>query len=338
MPLPPDIVFHRAVREKHPGGLADLDDPSAEARWALSSNELQVFRLVRDSLNGALSNVLPNELHCNTGSLYFNYIATDSATAEAFASETHSLIGMSVPMARDLLRRASRVGASPDVRVAIDLPHRSADVDHVPLAVAFLAMLFVASHEYCHHVLGHLSSALPPDDPRRAALPGRLQSQTTELAADGYASMHLLQHAVRGDFRAVLGEMLALDGRDEPDCDRCLFLVVLVAVAATWFGTPPAVLDEHGIYQLPHPPRAVRLSAYMRHATIWAANCPSLADVIDRQGFANLMYLVGVASGDPRNADSRQQHAFMRSNEGQAYLKVLHDNLDLHKSLMGSYT
>jgi hypothetical protein len=338
MSLTPDILFHRAVAGRHPGGLADLDAPDADSRWSLSPGELQVLRLVRDSLNGALSSALPNELHCDTAPLYFNYIDTTVLTTEAFASETHSLIGMSVPMATAVMRRASRIGASKDVRQALTLPQLSARTDHGPLAVALLALLFIASHEYCHHVLGHLSATLQPDDPRRAPLRGRLQSQTAELAADGYAGMHLLEHAVRGAFRAVLIEMLGLEAGNEAGCDRCLFLAVLVAVAATWFGTPPHVLDEQEIYQLSHPPRAVRLSSYMRHATLWAARSPSLADVIDQQGFANLIYLAGLAAGDaPQHADARQQHVFMRSSEGRAYQKVLYDNLDLHKSLMGTY-
>jgi hypothetical protein len=201
----------------------------------------------------------------------------------------------------------------------------------------FLAMMFIATHEYCHHVLGHEADIAEPGDPRAACLRGNLQAQTREVAADGYAAMYIMDHVISGTFRDQMVTMLALNGDPEPVQDRTLFLFVLTAVASTWYRHPPAIVDAESVYLLTHPPRAVRLSAYMEHALLWCRGFrPTLVGVIDGQYFANLMYMIGLAVCDNlQDADSSRQNAFFRSPEGQEYSRQLLGNLDLHKSLMG---
>ncbi len=296
-----------------------------------------MFKVARDALNGALANAQLNPHHHRCGPLYFNYMQVDTATAAAFDGDSYSFIGMSVPMAKDIIRMTDRLRDSVDIWNALGLTADRSDSNSLQFLLAFFAILFVASHEYSHHVLGHIATDLPADDPRAASLRGHLQSQTRELAADGYAAMHLLQHVISGDFRAQTIALLGLETCAELDCDRILFLLILVAVAATWYRNAPELLDAEDVYLLTHPPRAMRLSAYMEHAGVWSrAFRPSLNGTIDGQTFANLMYVTGLAvSSRPEHADSRLQNAFMRSTEGQEYSRQLLDNLKLHKSMMG---
>jgi hypothetical protein len=158
------------------------------------------------------------------------------------------------------------------------------------------------------------------------SLVSNLQAQTREVAADGYAAMHLLEHVINGGFRAQMLTMLAMNGVPEPAQDQVLFLFVLVAVAATWFRHRPALLSTENVYLLAHPPHAARLYGYMEHALLWC-----------REFRPALVYVVGLAVCEKaEDADSSMQNAFMRSPEGREYARQLFANLDIHKSLMGS--
>ena len=51
----------------------------------------------------------------------------------------------------------------------------------------------------------------------------------------------------------------------------------------------------------------------------------------------NFMMIVGLAVCDnPQDADLNAQNAFMRSPVGKEYEKLLAQNLQIHKSLMGA--
>jgi hypothetical protein len=338
MSVPPEVLFHRNIRNRYPNGLADLACTDVLDRFALAADEASWLVLVRDALNGALSEAKMNALHFPFGILYFDYIDAHESSAESFSGDGCSFIGLTIPMAKDVLRLARRLRTSADVWDAVGLRSTRSDPNSFEFLVMFLATTFIATHEYCHHVLGHQADAIPSGDPRTKSLLGNLQSQTRELAADGYAAMHLLEHVVAGGFRAQVVTMLELGSDPEPDQDRVLFLLVLISVAATWYRHPPTTLDRESVYQLIHPPRAARLSAWMEHALIWCREFrPTLVGEIDGQYFANLMYAVGVAvSADPKDADSSHQNEFMRSLHGQEYSKELLRNLDIHKSLMGT--
>ena len=333
----PEVMFHRTVRAKYPRGWADFSNPDTLERCDLGPNEVAVLALVREALNLALRNAKLDPLHHHCGPWHFDYIDAEESSAESFSSEDYSFIGMTVAMAKDTFRLASRVRSSRDVWDAIGLDRDRTTPDSFEFLLIFVALMFIAAHEYCHHVLGHQPHAVAQGDARTASLRGNLQAQTREVGADGYAAMHLLEHVIVGAFRVQAVDMLSLKGVPGSDQERVLFLVVLVAVAATWFRNPPALLDSESVYLLLHPPRAVRLHGYMEHAHVWCRGSrPALIGIIDGQLFANLMYFVGLAVCETsEDADSSSQNAFMRSPEGQAYAKALFANLDIHKGLMG---
>jgi len=337
MTVPPEVLFHRNIRDKYPRGLADLSEPGTLKRFDLTPNELSVLALVRDSLNPALAEAKITELHHPSGHWHLDYIDADTPSAESFTGDHHAFIGLTIPLAKDVLRLAFQMRSSTDVWRGIGLEPTVTDAAAFQFVMAFVALLFIATHEYCHHVLGHQPDAISQRDPRTKSLRGNLQAQTREIAADGYAAMHLLEHVIRGGFRSLAVQMLNLTGVDELVQDRILFLCVLTAVAAPLYRHPPAVLDANNVYLLTHPPRAARLGTYMNHAFLWCDGFrPTLKGVIDGQAFANLMYVIGLAvCARPEHANSRFQNEFMRSTEGKEYQKQLFENLDLHKSLMG---
>jgi hypothetical protein len=187
-------------------------------------------------------------------------------------------------------------------------------------------------------VLGHQPDAIPQGDARTAVLRGNLQSQTREIAADGYVAMYVFQHFLKNtDARAFVLEQLEVRGRHPNVEDRILFMGVLASVASTWYLRPPDVLAATNVYELSHPPRAARLRFFMEHVLIWAnARRPNLTTAINSQQFANFMYLIGLAVCDNAvDANSSLQNAFMKSPDGQEYYRQLNDNLRVHKDLMG---
>lgn len=336
-PEPPEATFHRNIRGRYPRGWADLEDPKTLDRCDLRTDEVSVLVLVRDALNLALPNAKMDALHYPCGPWHFDYIDADESGAESFAGDGYSFIGLTIPMAKEVFRLAARLRSSRDVWNAIRLDPSLSDQNSFQFLVMFLAMMFITTHEYCHHVLGHQPDTIAQGDLRTASLRGNLQAQTREVAADGYAAMHLLEHVIGGGFRGQMLTMVALDSAPEPVQDQVLFLFVLVAVAATWYRHRPTVPDAESVYRATHPPRAARLHAYMEHAMLWCRGFrPALVDVIDGQYFANLMYVVGLAVCErPEDADSSLQNAFLHSPEGREYARQLLGNLDLYKSLMG---
>jgi hypothetical protein len=62
-------------------------------------------------------------------------------------------------------------------------------------------LMFVVSHEYTHHVHGHLSKASGTASASETDEDGSLDEQVVEIDADGYAVFHVLTHLIAGEAR-----------------------------------------------------------------------------------------------------------------------------------------
>jgi hypothetical protein len=335
MAIPVEVLFHRNIWSRYPKGRADLDSPELH----LTEGQTRALNTFRETLNGALQNAALLPGHVAHDPIYFDYIDTESNTAEAFGGDGWAFIGVSVPRACEVLNIGAQLAFSPAVCEYLPIVPARTERDRLCFFFSLFAMFFIATHEFCHHVLGHQPEAIPQGDARTATLRGNLQSQTREIAADGYAALYLFEHFINGaDARGlVLGQLLVRDRHPNAE-DRILFMSILASVASTLYQRSPDVLTADNVYDLAHPPRAARLAFFMEHVLIWSnAFRRNLTTAIGGQQFANFMFTVGLAvCENPADADSAAQNGFMRSPEGQEYSRMLRENLQLHKDLMGS--
>lgn len=292
---------------------------------------------IRDILNPALANAKITTDHVPCGPFYFDYIDADDENAYSFSGDGYSFIGVTIPLAKSVFRVVERIVKSFDVWQFVGLHPTTTKPKHFHSVMLLHAFFFIVTHEYCHHVLGHQPDVLPEGDARTKSLRGNLQAQTREEAADGYAAMHLINNVIAEGFRPLLMELLALEHHPISAQDNVLFMSVVTGVTVTWFRHPQEPFDAESIYLLQHPPRAARLDGFMNHVIVWCQGFrPTLTDCINGQHFANLMFTIGKAVFDnPTDADASAQNALMRSPAGQEYRRLLFENLDVHKALMG---
>ena len=201
MTAPLEVLFDRHVRGKYPRGWADIQGPEALERLGLTSEQVTLMVFVRDAMNGALANAKMVQDHVVTGPYHFDYIDSDQQSAYAFTGGDHSFIGLTTGMAQWVFGAGERLRSSLPVWEFVGLTPGQTDANHFQFLLVYLAMAFIVSHEYCHHVLGHQPDAIPQGDARTASLRGNLQSHTREIAADGYAAMHQYDFVVHSDFR-----------------------------------------------------------------------------------------------------------------------------------------
>ena len=94
--------------------------------------------------------------------LYFDYIDSDHSNALAFMDSAHSFIGVTIPLINEVANSSAALSASDAVVSVIGLPLTN-DRKSLYDALFWLLLSFVVTHEYSHHVHGHLNGALASD-------------------------------------------------------------------------------------------------------------------------------------------------------------------------------
>ena len=127
--------------------------------------------------------------------LYFDYLDSDMANALAFTDGSYSFIGVTLPLVGNVSRVSAALSASDAVISSLDLP-RETDREPVHAALFWMMLNFVVTHEYSHHVRGHIRRAEPNpvEEIRGGSLNGGLQRQAREADADGYSAYFSLAY------------------------------------------------------------------------------------------------------------------------------------------------
>lgn len=333
MTTSPEVLFHRYFQNPAKSqacriaykGKQDLDSRELSPTLAAFLREIQC------ALNKALRNEKQNvPEHVDHYPFHFDYIEGTVSNALAFPYGGYSFIGITMPLVHTLwdicveLSKAQTVGAILDVPVS---PERE---EAILVTMFFTQLNFIVTHEYTHHVHGHLSRRAPGatvfNEIISSGTEGSLDDQAYEIDADGYAVYHGLEHLIAGPRRKQATELLCCDHLPDSAQDEILFSSFVMAVGAFLYVLRPLSVNPSEVYTRTHPPQAARMSWIMRAATIWCNqnNLSALATYMTLSRFQLLMNIVSaVIAGMTGGHDWSEQTNFLQSDDGSDHIKKL---------------
>jgi hypothetical protein len=289
---------------------------------------------MQETFNEALRNEkqgIPE--HVGHPPFHFDYVDSSVQNALAFRYEGYSFIALTVPLIDAISRVCLRLSKSP--RLATLLGVRPSDDEYNELQFVLFQILtaFVVTHEWTHHVLGHVcledAESIFSNEILDTGCNGNVEAQIEEIVADGYSVHHVLAHLIDGAGRSVL-TLLKLGAELTSIQDQVLFALVVVAVGAYLFVRPAPDLKD--IYKLTHPPQAARMNFLMLEASGWCKqNRPELERWMKGR-YHNLMNAAAEATCGKSGAQVwGDQTAFLRSEEGAEYISALARGVKAYK-------
>jgi hypothetical protein len=200
---------------------------------------------IRDAINEALRNEKQNvPEHVKHPPFEFGYIDSTIPNAHASSIGGCSFIGLTMPLVRMLWDTCVQLSKSEAVVELLGVPLSPERHDAIHAAMFQTQLAFVVSHEYTHHVHGHLPQSAPGPPFFNEILSsddaGSLESQAFEIDADGYAVYHVLAHLIDGARRSQATELLSCNHQKASTQDEVLFSSFVMAIGAFLFVLPPA--------------------------------------------------------------------------------------------------
>jgi hypothetical protein len=317
--IPPAILFDRYFRKQPLCPLYRGKHDLRELRPELAS----FLIAIQNALNEALLNEnRQTPQHVDHPPFYFDYIDSDCLNALAVRDSDYSYIGITMPLVYALwdscveLSKSSGVGALLQLAPA---PEREEAI----LTVMFQnQLIFVVTHEYTHHVHGHLSDlesgSVFSDEIVTSDDLGNLKSQAFEMDADGYAVYLTLAHLIAGPRREQAVKVLNCEHVHPDAQDGILFLTFVMSIGAFLLALSPRSVNLSKFCTRTHPFPAARMDWIMHHATNWCRqNDRSHLVKMASNTFQALMAIVEKAIR-PEN-DWREQFTFLKSGVGLKY-------------------
>ena len=338
VPSAKQIAFDVAVKSRNNfdyRGIADLE----ELRQRDSSLGTFIDKLIeiRQSFNGALAvegqNVTGDAPH---SPLYFDFIDSDLSNALAFKDANHSFIGVTVPLVFDVVNTAWALAASDPVVSGIGLS-LAGDRDVLRTLLFWMLLGFVISHEYAHHVHGHLDGAFDVEEITRGSLTGNLRRQARELDADGWAAYLALAHWITASGRQAASEVLNIEDSPSEVQDDVVFACFIVAQAGFTFLREPEMLTRDTVYRRTHPPQLVRLQVMSRYVLKFSNESrPALRKTMTQARYQSLMDAVSAVmwTTGTHAAGWKAQMEFLRSADGSAYVEAVVAELDAFRATL----
>jgi hypothetical protein len=336
---PPEVLFDRFFQQfksRQPVRPEDPDPRPYRGKRDLSGLSPLVETLltsIQRSFNEALRNEKQNvPEHKPHPPFHFDYIDSEVPNALAFSYANFSFIGITMGLVDVLWETCVRLSRSETVGSVLGIPISPERYEPIHVALFRIQLSFVISHEFTHHVHGHVSGSMFFDEVRGGAETGNLEKQVLEVDADGYAAYHVLAHLMESEGRPLALELLDLEVKPRDIQDQVLFSCFVAAIAAYMFVRPPDKLDGTAIYKLTHPPQAARMNCLMQQAIAWCKqNLPALAEWMTLSRFQNIMEVVAEATWGMNGGRSwESQTSFLQSEEGAEYFGRLDQALKAH--------
>jgi len=275
--------------------------------------------------------------HVNHPPFHFDYIESEVPNALAFGCEEYSFIGVTMGLIYTLWDVCVRLSRSQAMATLMGIGLNAEDLDMFHVVLNRILLSFVISHEYAHHVHGHLSPRGPEAMIYNEILDedqaGSLEQQTLEVAADGDAAYRVLANLIDGVERTKAIALLKLEGEPNSAQDKVLLSCFVTGIGGYLLSQPAVGLDSVKIYRLTHPPQAARINCFMFHVIGWCKQYrPDLKEWMTLDRFQKLMIVVAEISGDEGSPIWPAQTAFLQSEDGSEYFRKLDKNLKAHVS------
>ena len=337
----PEIAFHRFFQELEPPPILirpeDPDNRRYKGKKDLNTLPTDVRILLsafQQSFNEALSNEKKDvPEHVDHPPFHFDYIDSDIPNAIAFQYQDYSFIGITVALVGQLWMTCERLSRNLAVAAILRVRLPSDEYQRLHAILFRIQLSFIISHEYTHHVHGHVAGreweSPFSSEIIDAGLRGNLDQQIWETDADGYAAYHVLANLIGGADRSHAIGVLKLEREDEAIQDEILLSCFVAAIGAYLFVRPPVSLDETSVYRFTHPPQAARMNSLMNQAINWCKqNRQPLSAWMTPERFEILMRSVAEATwGMNGGTDWSAQVEFFESNAGSEYVRTLEQSL-----------
>src|ERR1700682_640643 len=196
MSMPPEVLFHRYFQRKE---LSPADRQAYKGKKDLNTLDPTFGSLlasIQDALNAALHNEKKNVSgHASHPPFHFDFVDSTVPNALAFRFEDCSFIGITIPLVDMLWDACVRLSRAQAVAALLGIPVMPEHHDSI-LALLFPTQLtFAVSHEYTHHVHGHVLQSAPDSTFSNEIVSSgdgsNLEAQALEIDADGYAVYHV---------------------------------------------------------------------------------------------------------------------------------------------------
>jgi transposase len=343
------LVHHRRRRRGRAAGTA-LSRPQPNALWCadykgefLLGNRKYCYPLtITDFASRYLLTCEAQHIadHAPHPPLYFDYLDSDMANALAFTDGSYSFIGVTVPLVGIVSRVSAALSASDAVISSLDLP-RETDREPVHAALFWMMLNFVVTHEYSHHVRGHIRRVEPSpvQEIRGGSLNGSVQRQAREADADGYSAYFSLAYwfdSLAG--RQLVVQLLQIEHLPFEMQDRAAFGCFFAAVAGFTFLREPESLENDDAYRRTHPPQSLRLKLLSGFIMKWASEFrPALHAWMTEERYGAILDAVSsvVWRTSAYAAGWSAQTVFLRSPEGVAYADAVLAELNAFRATAG---
>lgn len=339
MTVPPEVLFHRYFQTLGPvsrrqfRGKVDLDRMENEAEASLLAG---LHKMFNDALAVERADDTARAPHDR---FHFDYVDSDIDNALAFHHAGYSFIGLTIPFVRRSFDTCRRLSVSDAVVGALGLEATPAVKDGLFVVLLRTQLNHVVSHEYTHHVHGHVQRESPDStclEEYREDGVGDLTRQTQELDADGYAVYLVLSNLLLSDERQLAINSLGIAAASPTVQEQHLLATFVLALGAHYLDRHPRPIDSNSIYQIIHPPPAARMHFVMQHQRIWSGqNRPHLQDWMMPNRFQVLMAAAAEALRGMKGRTAwSDQVAFLRSEAGARYVGALTQRVDAYKATL----
>ena len=278
--------------------------------------------------------------HVSHPPFHIDYVDADIANAIAFRYCDWSFIGVTVPLIDRLARHAEILSLSQAITEILGLPGQTDRLNPLQAGLFNFALQFVITHEYVHHVFGHVEDSWNGpffiEVPTTVVLGGSIGSQAKEVTADGYGMYHVLSNAFDAS-RCHAIENLGIREKDVGSQDKILLMAIVIAVGAFVLNRSVPELTLSEVVWASHPPPVVRMNFIIENVISYlsASGRNELAAFMDRSMSGRLMNAVLDAVADS-NTNYTRQISFWDSSEASRYIAGLRTGVYLERAQLGS--
>ena len=151
-----------------------------------------LFTILQDSFNEGLAQRKQVPEHIDDLPFYLDYIDSDFSNAVAFRDDSYAFIGLTVALMYELQEICARLGESEAIRRILGVEDAEEVREGLSVVLFQHLLSLVVTHEFTHHVHGHVLKHRPDAKFFSEFAAGNgssnIERQAEEADADGYAA------------------------------------------------------------------------------------------------------------------------------------------------------